>query len=156
MLFRILKLSEVLLRYRENAIKLFDGMFAFAWHDLVDNSIMLARDSLGQKPLYYYHDNNETIYSSELSGITFLKRNLLLSNKNFTQFLKNGFYTGENTPFEKVNKLLPGHYLIIKDGNLNTIKYWNKKPSSDIQIKRNLSEEKIIHNFLDIFLNLVN
>ena len=65
---------ECLLRYKENSLNLFDGMFAFAWHDEDQNSILIARDCLGQKPLYFYHDENETLYSSELSSILAIKK----------------------------------------------------------------------------------
>ena len=99
---------EILLRYKQYSVNLFDGMFAFSWHDENENSTLIARDPLGQKPIYYYHDENETIYSSELSPITYLKKNLELSKKNFVQYLKNSYYPGESTPFEKIYKLLPG------------------------------------------------
>ena len=144
---------EILLRYKEYSINLFDGMFAFGWHDENDNSTLIARDPLGQKPLYYYHDKDETIYSSELTPITFLKKDLKLSKKNFAEFLKFAYYPGELTPFENIYKLLPGHYLIIKDGYLNKIRYWNNKPSRKISIENSLSEEKAIDKFLDKFLD---
>ena len=142
---------ECLLKFKENSLNLFDGMFAFAWHDEDQNSILIARDCLGQKPLYFYHDENETLYSSELSSILAIKKNLQLCRNNFSKYLKNGYYPGENTPFKKVYKLLPGHYLNIQNGKLRKIKYWQNIPLKD-SLSDEFEEEKVTNIFIEKFL----
>lgn len=143
---------ELLLRSKEKAINLLDGMFAFGWHDISENTIIIARDCLGQKPLYYYHDSNETIYSSELSSIVHIKKTSKLSAHHFAKFLKNGYYPGESSPFKNIYKLLPGHYLLIKNGTLNKFRYWNDKPGNSSNNLDKIDEGKAVDIFIEKFL----
>lgn len=145
-------LYEILLKYEKEALNLLDGMFAFAWHDSIKNTLLLARDYLGQKPLYYYHDQNETIYASELSCIVNLKRDLNLSKKNVAKYVKNGYFPGETTPFEKIYKLLPGQFITIENGSLKKFNYWHCNIEQDSNYRR-ISEDKIVDTFLEKFLN---
>lgn len=75
--------SEVVLysykQWGADCLQKFQGMFAFAIYDLQKNNLFIARDRLGIKPLYYFHDYNNFVFGSELKSIiqfTNFKRNL--------------------------------------------------------------------------------
>ena len=65
--------TEVLIaawiKWDTECLKHIEGMYAFAIHDCKANTIFLARDIAGEKPLYYSHDNGELRFSSELKGL---------------------------------------------------------------------------------------
>ena len=61
-----------------------DGMFAFSIIDKKKNKIYIARDFFGEKPLYYYKENNSIVWSSELKSLLKANQNqLLISKKQF-------------------------------------------------------------------------
>ena len=74
--------TEVLVRYLENfglskTLKDIDGMWSFVWYLKSENKMFLARDRYGEKPLYYFKNDNQFIISSEIKAI------LLLTNEKF-------------------------------------------------------------------------
>lgn len=104
----------------------FNGMFAFGIWDEKNQSLFLARDRLGIKPIYYTKLNNKFIFSSEIKSI------LQIPGIN-RQAELDGLYSvllllwvpNEKTMLKNIFKLLPGHYLVFKNNNISTHKYWD-------------------------------
>ncbi|MGH9733382.1 MAG: asparagine synthase (glutamine-hydrolyzing) [Candidatus Acidiferrales bacterium] len=102
------------------------GMFAFAIWDERQRSLLLARDRVGIKPLYYYKDSEFLAFGSEIKSIVALpevKREV--SPQMIDRFLTFYYVPGEETPLRNVCKLAPGHYLLAKDGKTEIHKYWD-------------------------------
>ena len=102
------------------------GMFAFAIWDSVLETLLLARDRLGIKPLYYTVTDRELLFGSEIKSIlTALPSAPALDQAQLPEYLANGFVTGEHTLFAGIKRLMPGHTLTWsrKDG-LRTRQYW--------------------------------
>ena len=77
----VLKLYEI---YGTDSFNMLDGMFAFSIIDKKKNKIYIARDFFGEKPLYYYKENNSIVWSSELKSLLKANQNqLLISKKQF-------------------------------------------------------------------------
>ena len=121
--------TEVVLRaveeWGDEALLRLQGMFAFALWDERDRSLLLARDPLGVKPLYYTVDDGRLCFGSELEGIFRLsglqpQADLLV----LSAALEVGFTTGPGSAFRKVQKLPPGHLLRARDGRVETTRYW--------------------------------
>ena len=115
-------------RYGSSCLDMFNGIFAFSIYDRKEKELFLARDQMGVKPLYIYTDKNRLLFSSEIK--TFLNFDIekTLNIRSFANYLTFLWSPGSLTPFEKVTKLLPGHYLRIKDGESvvkKPIKYYN-------------------------------
>src|SRR5215217_6181777 len=90
------------------------GMFAFAIWDNQKQTLVLARDSLGIKPLYYYADGEQFIFASELRAL--LASELVprkLSSAGVDSYLANGSVEAPLTIIEGVRQLLPGHCLQV-------------------------------------------
>jgi len=137
--FRTTSDTEVIcaayLEYGEDCVKHFNGMFAFVVYDKRTESFFGARDRLGQKPFYYYHNGKDFEFSSQVSSIQLHHKDLTISQKAITSYL-----TWETIPdplsiFNEVKKLLPGHtfHYDLNSGNLAIKQYW------DIDFKGNKS-----------------
>jgi asparagine synthase (glutamine-hydrolysing) len=101
----------------------FNGMFAFAIWDSKKKTLFLARDRLGVKPLYYHHGKN-LIFSSEIKAILEHGISREIDRDAINSFLTYRFIPGDRTILKGIRKLLPGHYLICKDNQVKTVRYW--------------------------------
>ena len=113
------------LKWGNNVCNYLNGMFAFAIYDSKENSIFLARDRLGIKPLFYFKEKNKLVFSSEIKS--FYKSNLKVfePNKNFfDEFLIWGYVAGESTLHKDIYELPPGSTLYYKNETLRINRYW--------------------------------
>ena len=125
--------TEVILAsYQEwgtECVNHFNGMWAFAIWDNINNIIFLSRDRVGVKPLYYYNKNGQFIFCSEIKGIrTYLENNLTLNENKIFEFLIRGqIFVGESedTIFEEVKQLIAGSKGVLKQNKISSDKYWN-------------------------------
>jgi asparagine synthase (glutamine-hydrolysing) len=106
------------------ALPRFNGMFAFALHDERAGSLVLARDRRGIKPLYYRWDGSSLSFSSELKAL--LEVGLARPEIDPTAlwlFLCLGYVPSPHSIIRGVAKLLPGHYLELRDGSMKVGSY---------------------------------
>lgn len=127
----------VLVAYEEyglNCFDYFDGMFAFAIYDIEKQEWILARDRVGEKPLYYRAENSFFLFGSELKSLT--ATNLFVKDINIealSTYFQLTYIPAPQTIYEGVNKLIPGTVLIInRFGKIESSTYWNLKPWKDI------------------------
>jgi asparagine synthase (glutamine-hydrolysing) len=113
--------TEVILHaYEEwgpDCLRRFNGMFAFAIWDGRDETLFLARDRIGEKPLYYYVDAKRLIFASEIKAILAdptVPREL--DPTGLINFLTYGHAVAPETLFRGVRKLPAGHYLVAREG----------------------------------------
>ena len=103
------------------------GMFAFAIWDSRSRELLIARDRLGVKPLYYVHTEDGALYfASEIKAL--LAGGAVRASLNlaaFPDYLANHGTCGEETLFEGVRRLPPGHTLVWKDGRIRIDRYWS-------------------------------
>jgi asparagine synthase (glutamine-hydrolysing) len=103
------------------------GMFAFAVWDARERELFVARDRLGVKPLYYVHDEDGSLYfASEIKAL--FEAGALrpeLNHAALPDYLANHATGGEETLFRGVRRLLPGHRMLWRDGELKVEKYWD-------------------------------
>lgn len=115
----------------EIAIKRFSGMFAFALWDAENRSMTLARDRMGEKPLYYTHVGTSFLFASELKALRSVADfNPGLDMQAVAQFLRFQYIPAPRTIYEGVCKLQPGHMLTIsidQPGHVESRPYWNLK-----------------------------
>ncbi|WP_028042919.1 asparagine synthase (glutamine-hydrolyzing) [Candidatus Stoquefichus massiliensis] len=122
--------TEVLLHgyeeYHYDIVNYLRGMFAFALYDTTTHELFCARDHFGIKPFYYYYDQKHFLFASEIKGFLDhpdFKKEL---NKDVLDiYLKMNFVAGEETFFKNVKQLLPGHYVVYKDQNIDIKRYYS-------------------------------
>ena len=108
----------------ENAIKEFNGMFAIALFDKLENKVYLIRDRVGIKPLYWSYQNNEFGFSSELKGFPdHFKKNK--SDKALIQFMCLGYIPNDSSHYRDIFKLKPAHYLVFDGNSIDIKRYWD-------------------------------
>ena len=122
--------TEVILAaYREwgqDCVNYFAGMFAFALWDGATNTLFAARDRLGVKPLYYSHQDQRLILSSESHGLYETVRPSLdsIDPVSLDYYLAFGYTPPDRGFVSGINKLPPGHIMSACDGRLKIEKYW--------------------------------
>ena len=121
----LLKLFEL---YGLEMLSRLNGMFAFAIWDKEEKKLVLVRDRMGVKPLYYSFYQNTIYFASEQKALFAAGIPIQISNHGLEEYFFNRFVAGENTLYHNVNKLLPGHHMTIDaNGNTKIIKWWNLK-----------------------------
>ena len=128
--FRTRTDTEVVLRAYEEwdtaSLTRFNGMFGLAIWDARKDRLFLARDRVGEKPLYYYHDAERLIFSSEIKAILAdptVPRDI--NPRGVANFLAAGHAIAPETMFQSIYKLLPGHWLCVKNGVVTISQYWD-------------------------------
>lgn len=120
--------SEVLLagleREGREFIKKLNGMFAFAFYNKAGKKIILARDPLGMKPLYYYYQNGKFIFSSEMRGLLEHGIERKLDFDSLAVFFEIGYLPGYRTLIKDVFKLSPGEAAELNLANGQLEKFW--------------------------------
>ncbi len=121
--------TEVILHafeeYGPNCVQKLNGMFGFAIWDSKNNSLFIARDRIGIKPVHYALINNELFFASEIKSILENKNyNPKVSDEGLNALLSYRFVPAPLTMFEGIKKLKPGCYLIFKDKKITIKKYW--------------------------------
>ena len=113
--------------YGKEALKMLNGMFAFAIWDDRKKELFIARDRMGVKPVYYYWKDGKFIFASEIKAI--LAHNIpRIPNENaISEYLTFQNILDNKTFFKHIKMLLPGHYLRLKGKKLVLGKYWDVK-----------------------------
>jgi asparagine synthase (glutamine-hydrolysing) len=137
------------------------GMFAFALWDEKAKTLMLARDRVGIKPLYYSLTDKAIVFASEIKAIMAdpaVKRGL--APEVIDRFLTFLYVPGEDTLLQSIRKLAPGHYLIAKNGKVEVRQYWDlkfSKPSepwtlaeAEQKLSELLAESVELHMIADV------
>jgi len=112
----------------EECVKYLRGMFTFAIHDQQQRKLFLARDHLGQKPLYYYHSGNTFAFASEIKSLLAAMPQLReLDCEALYEYLTLRIITPPRSMFKNIRKLPPGHLLIFQKDRIEIQRYWNLK-----------------------------
>jgi len=135
----------------ENCVDYLRGMFAFAIWNQRKKELFIARDRLGVKPLYYVHTNDGSLYfGSEIK--TLLEARAIKPEINFEalpDYLANHATSGEETLFRGVKRLLPGHTLVWRDGQVETKRYWDVSFAKTSDTSRR--DQDYIDEWADLF-----
>ncbi|MEW8027523.1 MAG: asparagine synthase (glutamine-hydrolyzing) [Candidatus Thiodiazotropha sp.] len=114
------------MEYGTKCVSYLNGMFAFAIYNENDQSLFLARDRMGIKPLYYCKTDSAIYFSSEVKSILeYGEIEKSINTKALYEYFMFRGVAGENTMFDKVLSLLPGHYMLIKQNHTEIVKYWD-------------------------------
>src|SRR5580765_2123119 len=120
------------------------GMFAFALWDRKRHRLLLARDRLGIKPLYYALTEHELIFASEIKAILAAGPITAAFNQDvLAEFLATRFVAGEETLYRGVRKLLPGRLLSWSPGTGVTQRRWWRLPDPVEPIGSTVGEQAV-------------
>jgi asparagine synthase (glutamine-hydrolysing) len=122
------------MEYGDQFPKKLQGMFAIAVYDLEKNKLLLARDRLGKKPLWFNSQENTIRFSSEAKGLKALGVPRKLNESVIPEFLQYGYINAPRSAWIGVEQLPPASLLTFEKNNLKIQKYWNPSdvPESSI------------------------
>jgi asparagine synthase (glutamine-hydrolysing) len=138
-----------------DVIKKFIGMFSFVMCNTKNEEVFFVRDRAGVKPLFYFWNEKEFIFGSELKALlahpSFEKKINIHAAASYMQY---GYVPTPHCIWQNTNKLKPGHYLkfTLKNKSFTTVQYWNvydayNKPKLKIDFKEAISEtEKLLQS----------
>jgi asparagine synthase (glutamine-hydrolysing) len=119
------------------------GMFAFALWDQRNQRLILARDRMGIKPLYYAVLDNTLFFASEMKALGIvpkIKNRKIISEEAVNAYFTFGYIPDPLTIFDCVQQLPPGNMIIWERGNFRVQQYWNLRPNNSTP--RSLQEWK--------------
>lgn len=122
-------LFELLRRDGKKCLDQLNGFFAFAYYNENENYLLLCRDRLGVKPIYYYRDDEKFVFASELKPLMALAGAQELNEEQVYSYFRLNYCAGQATIFKNVFKLLPGQLIEIKNKTL-TIETWYHAPKT--------------------------
>src|SRR6202041_2139889 len=137
--------------YGERCVEHLRGMFAFAIWDTRAKKLLLARDRLGIKPLYYATDSQKIIFASEIKAV--LASGLVprkLDPAGVRVFLQLGHIPAPWTAIQNVKPLEPGHIGVWQNGNFRATRYWQLPVSNARRSKE--SPEEIADGLRELLL----
>jgi asparagine synthase (glutamine-hydrolysing) len=131
-----------------------DGMFAFALYDREAGTVLMARDALGQKPLYYTQAGGDLLFGSELRAVLRARpQGWRLDRDAFARFLMLGYYAGEETPVTGIRKLPPGCLMEIGPAGARIERYWRSRPGRPVRplAAKAVGEDEAVAEFERLF-----
>lgn len=121
-----------------------NGMFAVAIWDARQNRMVLARDRIGQKPLYYAFKNDRLVFASELKSLRLVPGVCdEIDPTAIDEFLTYQYIPHPGTIFKGVHKLPPGHFAILDERGLRVERYWDFDPSIEHEISEQSAVERL-------------
>ena len=138
--------------YGTECLQYLQGMFGFAIMDKKNNSLFIARDRLGIKPMFYYQDHDKFVFASEIKSI--LSYDRIDKEVDFTgmdAFFTYTYIPAPKTIFKNIQKLEPGYFLMCKDGKIAKQQYWDIYFEPDY----GKSEKDFAEEFVDLFSKTV-
>lgn len=148
--FRTASDTEVLAHayeeYGEDCVSHLDGMFAFAVWDAARRVLLLARDRMGEKPLYYYAGPDAFVFGSELRAV--LEHPAVpreLSFESLSRYLAFEYVPAPYSILASIAKLPPGHFMTVSPGSKpRIVRYWDLSFAPDSSINEREWAERLM------------
>ncbi|MBN2570497.1 MAG: asparagine synthase (glutamine-hydrolyzing) [Ignavibacteriales bacterium] len=131
--------SEVVLKayiqWGKDCFNKFNGMWALAIYDKLNNRLVFSRDRFGIKPLYYTIKDGILYFASEIKFIkSFVKKKFTININSVKQYINNSLLNfSEDTFWNDIIELEPAHFMVFQNGKKRIFKYWNCETSSEIK-----------------------
>jgi asparagine synthase (glutamine-hydrolysing) len=123
-----------------------NGFFAFAVFDEQENSLFLARDRMGIKPLYYYRDDDKFVFASEIQSILAYGLDKAIDPASLYTYLQLNYIPAPHTMVKNVRQLMPAQWMHVRQHETISDLYYQIAPAEDVASAQSLSyAEQITH-----------
>lgn len=142
--------------WKENSVQKLDGMFAFAIWDEKEKTLFAARDRMGEKPFYFFYNDNILLFASELKAMWEMGAPKEVNRSMLYNFLTIGYTSNPGNPretfYNNLQKLPASSYLQFHlGGEPEVVRYWEVDP----EIKSEISADEAKEQFRDLFAESV-
>lgn len=145
-------LLEAYAYWGEECLQLLHGMFAFAIWDQQKKELFLARDRMGEKPLYYHHSSDKFVFASRPKALSpFVDLNDDFDVQGIRYYLQCGYFPGETSVFKDVKKLPPAHWMKVCNGEVTVERYWDYR-AIPVNVDMKSRKEEDLLDELDILI----
>jgi asparagine synthase (glutamine-hydrolysing) len=135
-----------------SCVRYLRGMFAFALWDQPRRRLFLARDHIGQKPLFFYHADGAFAFASEIKALLSLERlRVEMDAEAMNHLISLRYAPGTGTLFKGIHKLPAAHWMLLENGKLHIERYWQL----DYTKKLAGREEEIVGDLKELLLETV-
>jgi asparagine synthase (glutamine-hydrolysing) len=144
-------LLYALIHWDSACIARLNGMFAFAFYDCREHRLLLARDQMGEKPLFYYQDRERILFASEPKALLedpTVPRDL--NGASVLSYFQMAYVPGPESLFQGIRKLPPAGILEAQSGSIEQRRYWTPKPVGTTEpAKSEASQVEALRDLLD-------
>ncbi len=136
---------EAFAEWGPGAVQKFNGMFAIAIYDLKLQILYLFRDRLGVKPIYYYKEENNIVFASEIKALMQLdtiRKSITVNKTAVSEFLYLGYIPQPNTIYNEIDKFPVGSYLKVSANEFTFQNYWEPEDHIESSTINNYTEAK--------------
>lgn len=141
--------TEVILglyeKYGTECLDYLRGMFAFALWDPAKNRLFCGRDRFGIKPLYFTKGDHGFVFASEMKALLPYVKSIRTNQEILPEYLTMQYTIGEQTLFENIHTLMPGHFLLFEGGEVKIRKYWDVSYDIDHTSPASYFTDKLEH-----------
>jgi asparagine synthase (glutamine-hydrolysing) len=131
----------------------FNGMWAFALWDGRQKQLFISRDRMGEKPLHYSSQDGTFVFGSEIKSLLGYRSDYKPATELLNVYLSLGYVPAPYTFYSGISRLLPGHYLIVRDGRVQDRTYWDLPVITESDMRTDAA--RIYHEFEEYFLDAV-
>jgi asparagine synthase (glutamine-hydrolysing) len=144
--------TEVLINaynyWGKKSFNYFDGMWALAIYDFKKKKLILSRDYVGQKPLFYYREKNKIIFSSQINGIFQYRKDFQVSKKNYEEYLRFNYFPAPVTLYKDIQQVCPGENIEFSEKKFIKTNYWKVENGADYNLFfKPIKKEDIVKKF---------
>lgn len=135
---------EAFAHWGENFVQKLNGMYAIAIYDIQEKELLMYRDRIGVKPIYYYWDGANFVFASELKALKKLKSkiDLKINVVAINEFLHLGYIPEPHSIYEHIKKMPAGTFLKIKGKALSIFSYWKADDMIKPQVENDFNTAK--------------
>jgi asparagine synthase (glutamine-hydrolysing) len=136
-----------------NCFNKFNGMWAAAVYDSKKDELLLSRDRFGIKPLYYYVNNNDIFFGSEVKFILSFIDKIDVNSDLVREYIVDSSLDHQTkTMFKDIYQLKPGNYIVINSNGIKTKSFWNYTP----KVNKKLKYEETVNELGKLFSNSID
>ena len=137
-------LLHLLIKYGPDALQKINGCFSIGFFDNEKQELFLARDRMGINPMVFYRDSNRLIFGSELKAIMSYDIPRKIDYASLNLYFQLNYIPGKHSILQNVEKLLPGHYMIVKASGVETHSYYSIPTKIQEDLTYNQAKTKLI------------
>jgi len=132
----------------ENCFKRLRGMFAIAIWDARNRKLILARDRVGKKPLFYYYDGSRIAFASEMKAILEIPGvPREIDPEAVSDYFSLLYIPAPKSIFKNIRKVLPGHYLVASRDGIRETEYWDLSFNHSLQLSEQEWCERLFETY---------